>query len=162
MEDRPMRIYLSGLLLCLNAMSVASPKINFYADPLATKPSQQLESNTPMATIITRGDWIKVGLKSSGDVGWIKQSELSPKPPETQSQTKSYSMSYHIEQKHVDGKTQTKAEGYRNGKKLSEEEVMALIAEQEATIKKQAEHMKHWFSDIGMPRFSDWMEDLNH
>lgn len=124
-------------ILCLPAVLFAigqshhTDQIALYDKKDAKTPRQYLDLSTQLIPIVQQGGWIKVGVRPSGDVGWIniKQYEQA-KHNHDQPQSQSFSVSITRDQS---GKEHRSITAYRNGKKLSDAEANELYQSFQST-----------------------------
>lgn len=107
-------------LLAKGTSTAPQDQIAFYQHAKDKTPNHYLPITSQIVPIIREGEWVKVGLRPSGDIGWINTKQYQ-QAQNHYYQPQSQSISVNIT-RDKDGNPQTNITAYRNGKKLSQKE----------------------------------------
>lgn len=141
------------------------PLINLYSNhSTKSKIIKKISPLTNMVSIFNKGDWIKVGNRENGTVGWIQKSKYKDAIIKYRQALEKRYFPSHVERIYIettqntngkDPKTQIVA--YRNGTKLSPEETKKL----HLRIKKQ-EMLREQYMDNIFARMDRFMAFEQH
>ena len=133
--------------------------INLYAAPESNaKIITQLPVDADLVGIFHQGDWIKVGDRKDGKIGWVNEQQYNQAKQNfyhTHFQN-FFNTTYINITKNKDGKTVVEA--YQNGKKLSDADAQKLYAKMQAQGKKQWEAMQQFNKAMDKQMQRDYLD----
>ncbi len=114
------------------------PTVPLYEEPKKTKVIAQVPITSSLVPIISKGNWVKVGSRNDGNVGWLNIEQYH------KIQTAYYRpniQSVYVNSEHTkDGKPTVNIIAYRNGKKLTDKDAQTLYKK----MLKQSQSEQQW------------------
>ncbi len=124
------------------------PEFPIYVEANTTsKVAENANLNTPLIKIIQQKNWIKVGDRSNGIVGWIQAEDYqnalkAAYPVNTQS------VFINVQEKSDKQPASTEIVAYKNGKKLDEKEAKALYQQMKKNQAEKDRAMGQWLRSM--------------
>lgn len=137
------------------------PEFPIYVEAnKSSKIAEKATLNTPLVKIFEQKDWVKVGDRSNGTVGWVFQEDYK-KALEASYQSKTQTVFINVHEKPGQAGDTLEIVAYKNGKKLDTKEAQALYKQLKKEQEERDRAMGQWLRSVNeffnkAPRDAFW------
>lgn len=143
------RLLIILLSTCIFSAAFAAkskiPTVPLYDEPKAAKVVARVPITSSLVPIISKGDWVKVGSRNDGSIGWLNLKQYHK--IQTAYYRPNIQSVYVSSEQTKDGKPTVNIIAYRNGKKLTDQEAQTLykkmLKQSQSEAQWQRENWRH-------------------